>query len=167
MSRNYLVVGAGAGLVLLLAGIYGISSISTMSWGMPAFIIGMFLLIGDGILFATVLVNGSGPAGGVFGQMKSFLGTGNQELVGTGVPATALVTGMRDTGTSVNDQLVVAFDLRVQPAGGAPYEVGHRQILPRLLMGAVLPGRVVQVWTDPANPQRLVIDWSSLPAQAA
>ncbi|MEN3533755.1 hypothetical protein AAH991_01455 [Microbispora sp. ZYX-F-249] len=166
MSRTVLIIGAGIGLAMLLAGIYGIGSIDTMSWGMPAFIVGMFLVIGDLVFLATKLIGGGGPATGVFGQMKSFLGTGNQELVGTGLPATALVTSMRDTGTMVNDQLVVAFDLRVQPASGAPYVVAHRQILPRLLMGAVLPGRTVQVWTDPADPQRLVIDWSALPAAA-
>jgi hypothetical protein len=165
MSRNVFVVGASAGIVLLFAGIYGMGSISTMSWGLPAFIVGMFLLVGDVVILAGRLVGGGGPSGGVFGQMKSFLGTGNQDLVGTGLPATALVASMRDTGTMVNDQLVVAFDLRVQPASGAPYVVAHRQILPRLLMGAVLPGRSVQVWTDPADPQRLVIDWSALPTQ--
>jgi hypothetical protein len=71
---------------------------------------------------------------------------------------------MQDTGTSVNDQVVVAFNLVVQ--GDQPYQVSHRQILPRLLMGAVLPGRAVQVWSDPTNPQRLAIDWSALPAQS-
>ncbi len=113
----------------------------------------------------TKLVSGQGPNTGVFGQMKNFMGTGNQDLIGTGVPAQALIISMQDTGTSVNDQVVVAFNLVVQ--SDQPYQVSHRQILPRLLMGAVLPGKAVRFWSDPTNPQRLAIDWSALPAQAS
>ncbi|MCT9935147.1 hypothetical protein N5079_33590 [Planotetraspora sp. A-T 1434] len=166
MLRTAYVIGVGAGLTLLIGGVYGMTSLYTMSWGVPTFIVGLFVTIISSIVLITRLVNGQGPATGVLGQMKSFLGTGNKDLIGTGVPAQALVTSMRDTGTMVNDQLVVAFDLQVQPADGAPYVVSHRQILPRLLMGAVLPGRLVRIWSDPANPQRLAIDWSALPTQA-
>ncbi|MEW9531646.1 hypothetical protein [Microbispora sp. NPDC049125] len=164
MPRNALAVGASAGLVLLVAGIYGMSSFVTMSWGVPLFVTGMITVVSCSIVLTTRLVNGRGPSTGVLGQMKSFLGTGNQDLVGAGVPAQAVITGMRDTGTSVNDQVVVAFDLQVQPRDGQPYPVSHRQILPRLLMGGVLPGRTVQVWADPADPARVAIDWSVLPA---
>jgi hypothetical protein len=167
MPRNAYVVGAGTGLILLVAGVYGLTSLSTISWGVPTFIVGMFLTTMSSILLVTKLANGQGPATGVLGQMKSFMGTGNQDLIGTGVPARALITSMRDTGTTVNDQVVVAFDLQVQPAGGPPYAVSHRQILPRLLMGAVLPGKLVQVWSDPVDTQRLAIDWSALPVQQA
>jgi hypothetical protein len=167
MPRNAYVVGAGAGLILLVAGVYGLTSLSTISWGVPTFIVGMFLTTMSSILLVTKLANGQGPATGVLGQMKSFMGTGNQDLIGAGVPARALITSMRDTGTTVNDQVVVAFDLQVQPAGGPPYAVSHRQILPRLLMGAVLPGKLVQVWSDPVDTQRLAIDWSALPVQQA
>jgi hypothetical protein len=167
MPRNAYVVGAGTGLILLVAGVYGLTSLSTISWGVPTFIVGMFLTTMSSILLVTKLANGQGPATGVLGQMKSFMGTGNQDLIGAGVPARALVTSMRDTGTTVNDQVVVAFDLQVQPAGGPPYAVSHRQILPRLLMGAVLPGKLVQVWSDPVDTQRLAIDWSALPVQQA
>ncbi|WP_371783748.1 hypothetical protein [Streptosporangium subroseum] len=183
MPRNAYVVGAGAGLILLIAGVYGLTSLSTISWGVPTFIVGMFLATMSSILLATKLANGffvtklangllatksangQGLATGVLGQMKSFMGTGNQDLIGAGVPARALVTSMRDTGTTVNDQVVVAFDLQVQPAGGPPYAVSHRQILPRLLMGAVLPGKLLQVWSDPVDTRRLTIDWSALLVQ--
>jgi hypothetical protein len=167
MPRNAYVMGAGAGLILLVAGVYGLTSLSTISWGVPTFIVGMFLTTMSSILLVTKLANGQGPVTGVLGQMKSFMGTGNQDLIGAGVPARALITSMRDTGTTVNDQVVVAFDLQVQPAGGPPYAVSHRQILPRLLMGAVLPGKLVQVWSDPVDTQRLAIDWSALPVQQA
>jgi hypothetical protein len=167
MPRNAYVVGAGTGLILLVAGVYGLTSLSTISWGVPTFIVGMFLTTMSSILLVTKLANGQGSATGVLGQMKSFMGTGNQDLIGAGVPARALITSMRDTGTTVNDQVVVAFDLQVQPAGGPPYAVSHRQILPRLLMGAVLPGKLVQVWSDPVDTQRLAIDWSALPVQQA
>jgi hypothetical protein len=152
---------------MLISGVYGMTSLYTLSWGVPVFIVGLFLTISLSIVFIAKLVNGQGPATGVMGQMKNLLGTANQDLFGRGIPSTAVVTGMRDTGTAVNDQVVVAFDLLVQPTGGTPYAVSHRQILPRLLMGAVLPGKAVQVWSDPADPQRLVIDWNTLPAQPA
>ncbi|MBP2704572.1 hypothetical protein JOL79_12175 [Microbispora sp. RL4-1S] len=166
MSRIAL-VAAGSGLSLLIAGIYGISSIYTMTWGVPVFVAGLLTFVISTIFVGTGLMGGSGRSTGFAGRMKNFLGTGNRDLIGTGVPAPALITGMRDTGTSVNDQVVVAFDLQVRPHDGAPYPVSHRQILPRLLMGAILPGRTVQVWTDAADPTRLAIDWSAMPAQSA
>ncbi|MGV9771285.1 hypothetical protein [Streptosporangium sp. NPDC003464] len=90
--------------------------------------------------------------------------SGDSHLLRTGVPASALITAMDTTGWQVNGRHVVVFGLRVTPASGVPYEVPeHRQQVPPILLGGVLPGMTVRVRTDPADPQRLCVDWSVLP----
>ncbi|MEV7008098.1 hypothetical protein [Streptosporangium sp. NPDC051022] len=108
---------------------------------------------------------------GAFIVMSFFVagGMGNSRLLRTGLPASAVITGMGTTGWQVNGQHVLKFRLRVTPASGAPYEVPeHRQQVPPFLLGGVLPGMTVQVRTDPADPLKVCIDWSStLPIHGA
>ncbi|MBB2911114.1 hypothetical protein FHS43_002379 [Streptosporangium becharense] len=114
--------------------------------------------------------SGGQPGGGSsFGGLFAMVGDmvrGNDDLLTGGLPATAIVVSMRDTGMTVNDTPVVAFELDVRAEGTAPYRVSHRERLPRLLVGAVLPGTALAVRVDPANPDRLTVDWSTFPAQA-
>ncbi len=58
MPRNALVIGAGAGLLLLIDGVYGMSSLYTLSWGVPLFIVGLFLTIICSIAFIEFLQRG-------------------------------------------------------------------------------------------------------------
>lgn len=103
---------------------------------------------------------------GLFDSLKGFTGSVDEGLLQSGTPGTAICTSIQDTGVSVGgrEDLVVKFGLRVEIPGQAPYEVEHKQRVPRLLMAQVSPGAVYAVKVDPANPSKLVIDWNTAPA---
>jgi uncharacterized protein DUF3592/PDZ domain-containing protein len=82
----------------------------------------------------------------------------------TGVPGDATVTGISDTGASVNDRPVFRFALDVQLPGQDRYPATAKSAAPRVLTaaGAVRPGMWVPVRVDPAKPAEVAIDWSIL-----
>lgn len=80
------------------------------------------------------------------------------EILAVGKPASATVVRLVDTGTTINDDPVVEFVLRVQPPDGDPYEARTRALVSRLDVPAVQPGRVLPVKVDPQQPARIAID---------
>ncbi|MEV0588251.1 hypothetical protein [Nonomuraea sp. NPDC050310] len=84
-----------------------------------------------------------------------------RQLLTTGLPREAEVESMGDTGVTVNGQPLVSFGVLVRPGDAAPYRVTHRQTLPRIPMGLIVPGAVVPVRVDPANAARVHIDWAA------
>ena len=86
------------------------------------------------------------------GQMQT------QALLATGVVGQGQITGVRDTGMTVNENPVVELDLQVTtPSLPTPYPVTHRQMINRLQVGQLQPGATVQVRVDPMNPQSLIL----------
>ncbi|GAA5081048.1 hypothetical protein HNP84_001937 [Thermocatellispora tengchongensis] len=162
------------GAVATAAGVAGMVSWPPTAWSGWAFGLGMTLMIPGFFLIFAGLWNqalrgvmsgagaestaGGGSPGGIFGLIKDMTG-GNTDLLTGGVPASAVILAMRDTGVTINDQPMVVFDLEVRREGADAYRVSHREPLPRLLVGAVLPGAHLPVRLDPADPARLTIDW--------
>lgn len=73
------------------------------------------------------------------------------QLATSGIPATAVVNALRDTGAMVNHQPLVEADVTVMPPGGAPFAatmsvMGHAQL------AGLQPGATIQVAYDPSNP---------------
>lgn len=161
------------GLSVLAAGIAGMFMWPMPDWAAIAFPVGMVLTVPGAFLLVWGLTNramgkamsGFGDAlqasgtGGLFDMVKDMAGGGNRDLLDNGVRADAVVLSMRDTGVTVNDRPVVAFELEVHPAHGDAYRVAHRDSLPRLLVGAVLPGAHLSVLIDPHDRGRVLIDW--------
>ncbi len=75
-----------------------------------------------------------------------------------GVPAIALVLGIRDTGITINDDPVVDLELEVRPEQGAPYTAQTRSLISRLHTPMFQPGTVLSVVVDPANRSRVALD---------
>jgi hypothetical protein len=86
----------------------------------------------------------------------------------SGVRGEATVLGMRDTGIAFRSgrEVLVGFDLQVRLPGRAPYNASTEQAVPRMVFGGVLPGSVVQVGVDPADPSNVAIDFSVAPRAA-
>lgn len=100
--------------------------------------------------------NGVASASHLLGDLESeHLRT--QQLMSEGRVGRATITAIRDTGTTVNENPQIEFDLRVSVDGGSPYPAQHRQIVSRLVIGSFQPGATVPVRVDPADPQSLLI----------
>ena len=99
-------------------------------------------------------------------KVGSFSGV-TPRLLRTGLPARALVERMWETGVTINDSPVFGFGLQITREGQEAYSAEVQQAVPRMLVGAVLPGATLAVTLDPADPARVAIDWSAPPAPAA
>ncbi len=80
------------------------------------------------------------------------------EILATGISATGTIVRLIDTGTTINDDPVVEFVVRVVPADGEPYEAKTKALVSRLDVPSIQPGRVVPVKYDPQNRMRIALD---------
>ncbi|GLW05649.1 hypothetical protein Misp01_07790 [Microtetraspora sp. NBRC 13810] len=162
-----------AGAVLIAVGVTGMFMWPFPGWAVPAFVAGMTVLAPGLIatafahhdaMFRKAMSRHGEQTGGLLGMVRSLAG-GDPGLLTAGLPATALVVSMKDSGMTVNDMPLVGFELEVRREGADAYAVAHRETVPRLLVGAVLPGTLLAVRLDPADQLRLAVDWSVPPRQ--
>jgi hypothetical protein len=85
-----------------------------------------------------------------------------------GIPTTAVILGMGQTGLTINEQPQLTFTLQVQPpTGGAPYQVEIRQTVPMIALGMLAPGRTIAVRVSPTDPMKVRFDLQSTSNLAA
>ncbi|MEM8618597.1 MAG: hypothetical protein AAGF73_02635 [Actinomycetota bacterium] len=82
--------------------------------------------------------------------------TQQTNLLATGVPATATVNELRDTGMEVNLQPIMEVDVTVFPAAGAPFPATART-QGHAVIASLTPGTQVNVHYDPADPSVVAI----------
>ena len=136
------------------------------------FIVGGLVFIGlgftGGLLSTTYFIVGAsliftGLIWLMVGQMFGSL-FGNSKLLQTGLPASAVVTSLQETGTVINyTNQVLHVGLRVQVGSGTPYDVVVKQAIPMMMMARIQPGATVGVRVDPHDQAKVVIDFSMVP----
>ena len=117
--------------------------------------------VGDTILWTVVPIVVITVAGLVvfFVFVRRIMGAGRRLIAG-GIPGTALVLDVRDTGVTINNvNAVLEARLQVTIPGQAAYEAMAEVTLGRMSWGALQPGMTVAVKVDPKNPARVAIDW--------
>lgn len=135
---------------------------STGTCGQPS---GGLLNIGIAASVIGILIASIGPFVMILGGSARG-GALRRRLQETGVPGTARILSVAETGLTVNDAPQVDLMLEVTIAGRAPYQVRHRELVPRLALGRLSDGRPLQVVVDPVHPDQLLINWLA-PAMAA
>jgi hypothetical protein len=103
-----------------------------------------------------------GTTGLVFALIGSRLGRVSgldRHLRAVGVPGTATITSVRETGVLINNSPVLEFVLEVDSTAHAPFIATIRQRAPFHLAGTYRPGSSVSVRVDPSDRDRLAIDW--------
>jgi len=119
--------------------------------------------IGDTIIWTAVPIVAITVVGLVvfFVVVRRVMGAG-QRLVAAGIPGSAVVLDVRDTGTTINNvNAVLDVRLAVTLPGQAPYETQAEVILGRMSWGALQPGMTVAIKADPKDPMRVAIDWNA------
>jgi hypothetical protein len=81
-----------------------------------------------------------------------------RDVRANGLPATATVLQIWETGVRVNDNPVVGFLLEVHAEGLEPYKAETKALISILLIPQIQPGAVLKVKYDPRNPQRVALD---------
>jgi hypothetical protein len=135
----------------------------------------VMLFIAGGCLVGAILVGGEGRmafvttgialsiTGVVFHLIGRQMGglTGlTKRMLATGLPGTATVVAVSDTGVTVNNDPVAALTLDVAVGDGVPYRVETRQLVSRMAVGALQPGTRLPVLVDPTDKNQVVIDFS-------
>jgi hypothetical protein len=100
--------------------------------------------------------DGVAQANQTLGQMAND-GQKAQYLMQTGRVGTATVSGVRQTGTFVNNNPECELELQVTVDDGEPYAVKHRQVLAMVALPGFQPGASVPVRVDPDDPASLII----------
>ncbi len=78
----------------------------------------------------------------------------------TGVDGTAVIVFLADANRGNEFEQLVYLELDVRTGGGsAPYRVRTGEYLTAASTGSAVPGRELVVKVDPADPQRVAVDW--------
>jgi uncharacterized membrane protein len=103
----------------------------------------------------------------IFLSMRPLVRQAFPPTIKNGVTAEAEVLDVRDTGTTINDDPLVALQLEVRPSMAAAFQVELKTLVSRLEVSQYRPGCKAVVLFDPDNPKRIVlqsIDLSAAPA---
>lgn len=90
-----------------------------------------------------------------------------QRLTATGVPGTARLLSVTDTGATINDHPVCELQLEVTVPGQAPYTTTISQPVPRMQAPMLQPGTTLAVKVDPADRDAVIMDWQAQGDQMA
>jgi hypothetical protein len=80
-----------------------------------------------------------------------------KRILATGTPAQATIMRIWETGTRVNNQPLVGFEVQVHPHGGHPYMAQTQMIISALQIPSIAPGAVVHCKFDPADPTKVAL----------
>jgi hypothetical protein len=89
-----------------------------------------------------------------------------QALTKTGLPGTAQILEMSQTGVYINENPQVRMKLHVEAQGIPPYECEKKVTVPMIALGVLGSGRPLSVYVDPNDHENIYIDWSGAPAGA-
>jgi hypothetical protein len=151
-SRLWLII-TGVFLLAMAGAFYFIGS------GEPVISGGFTLTAGILGLVGAILV--------VFGLIAGRRAAATEQLLATGIAGQATITGLTQTGMYLNEQPQISMDLMVNLPGQAPYPAKHHEFVPLMLLGRLSSGAPLAVRVDPANPQRLAVDWQASAFSAA
>ncbi|HWI00891.1 MAG TPA: PDZ domain-containing protein [Propionibacteriaceae bacterium] len=109
-----------------------------------------------------------GPVPWILGGMFTAMGVGgllwglwsarrDDDLRSRGLPATAYVQSVTDTGWTSFNLRVLKLTLLIHVPGSAPYEVRHRARVHDLVVPLIMSGNGLPVLVDPDNPQRILL----------
>jgi hypothetical protein len=153
----------GTGLIAVLVagfGVFGLAALvfAALGGGLAGW------LIGGSFLATALLLGGSMLAMariqrqvlGQFGSaVREMLPVADETLRETGAAGTAVVTGLDDTGTTLNDNPVVRFTVRVTPADGGPdFSAEFTRLVSRISVPR--KGDHCPVRFDPADRSRIL-----------
>jgi len=76
----------------------------------------------------------------------------------SGIPAQATIQNVWQTGTYVNNNPQIGFQIEVRPPTGVPYVTQATAIIPLVNIPQFQPGAVVPVKIHPTDPSKVILD---------
>lgn len=152
-------VGRSVGRILVLVGLFELA-LAAAFW----FLLGDMPAAGDGMRLTAGILALTGVVLLVIGLVAMRRAAATDRVSREGIGGTAQIMGVAQTGMFVNNNPQVALDLQVRVIGRSPYRVTVREIVPLIRLNQ-LQG-TVPVRVDPADPERVVIQWALVGAGA-
>ena len=135
-------IGIFGGIAGLLIAIWAVAT--TTGSAAPFIILGMVVIFGGMfLLFWKLLI---GPA------------LNNRKLMKIGIPGTAIIREVKDTGVTVNDSPQVKLILEVKNSFGQRYETYVRTLVSRINPTRFQPGMEVPIMIDPNNEKNVALN---------
>jgi hypothetical protein len=97
----------------------------------------------------------------VFAMRSGARAASARRVLSTGIPGSATITGLTQTGMFMNENPQVEMGLMVQVPGRPPYEAKRKQFVPLILLGRLSGGAPLPVKVDPTDPANVEIDWDA------
>lgn len=145
-SRIWLIV---IGVILLAVG------------GGMALTLGSVPLAGGTMLLTGGILAVVGIALIVIGFVVGQRAAATDRLLQTGLAGSAAITGLTQTGMYFNENPQVRMQLLISLPGQTPYAATHTEVVPLILLGRLTSGAPLAVRVDPADLNRVAVDWSS------
>jgi hypothetical protein len=125
------------------------------------FVVGAILLpeVRSGFILTSGILGLVGVALVVFGLRAGARAEEAERIDRTGLSGQGTITGVTQTGMSLNDNPQVEMELLVQIPGRAPYQATRKEFVPLILLGRVAPGAILPVKADPSDPSKVIVDW--------
>jgi hypothetical protein len=79
----------------------------------------------------------------------------------TGIPGSATITAVTQTGATLNGNPRLALDVSVQLPGRAAFPARITQFVPLILLSRATPGGTLAVKVDQQDPSKIVVDWDT------
>jgi hypothetical protein len=145
------------------------------------FLIGaIFLVVGLGMIVGLGSLPFAGGAmvmtGGIFvvvaiiliiaGLLAGRNASRTNQILQTGIPGTATITGLTQTGVYLNENPQIAMNLLIQLPGEVPYAANVKQVVPLMLLGRLSSGAPLNVRVDQMDRSKVEIDWNATGAIA-
>ncbi len=83
-------------------------------------------------------------------------------VLANGIPSTAFIRSLTDTGVNVRGDSLVRLSLDVRGPGGETYPVETGSLVPDSARSRALQGATVPVRIDRTQPMNVAVDWSAL-----
>jgi hypothetical protein len=141
----------------VIAAIFIVSGLVFIGLGFTGGLLSLtYFIVGGSLVFTGIIWL---MVGQMFGSLF-----GSSKLLQTGLPASAVVTSLQETGTVINyTNQVLHVGLRVTVGSGTPYDVVVKQAIPMMMMARIQPGATVGVRVDPHDQAKVVVDFSMVP----
>ena len=81
----------------------------------------------------------------------------NQHILKAGIPATAVIKAVEDTGNRYNNNPQVKLTLEVTPENGKPYQAEVVTVISVVAVSTLKPGATVHVKYDPEQPTHVTL----------
>jgi hypothetical protein len=139
--------------------LFAIGILELLLAGLFVFLAFIIPLVAFGFYLTAAILGITGIVLILIGARVRSSAAATDRLLATGIPGTAQVIGLTQTGMYLNENPQVSMNLLITLPGRPPYAATRKEFVPLILLGRLSSGAPLAVRVDPVDPQRVAIEW--------